>query len=81
MHLKGYWGLGFRVRVSGLGFGVWGLGFMRIPQPVIVAIVNNKDYIRVLFYSYDTTITGWGVLVRDTRVLGLRGSGVLGFSA
>ena len=34
------------------------------PHPVIVAIRDNKDYTRVPFYSYYTTITGWGVLQR-----------------
>ena len=33
------------------------------PHPVIVTIMDNKDYIRVLFYSYYTTNTGWGVLL------------------
>ena len=33
------------------------------PHPVIVMIRGNKDYIRVLLYSYCTTITGWGVLL------------------
>ena len=36
----------------------------RTPLPVIVTIRENKDYIRVLFYSYYTTITGWGVLLQ-----------------
>ena len=31
------------------------------PRPVIVTIMDNKDFIRVLIYSYYTTITGWGV--------------------
>ena len=31
--------------------------------PVIVTIIDNKDYIRVLLYPYYTTITGWGVLL------------------
>ena len=30
------------------------------PQPVIVTISDNRDYIRVLLYSYYNTITGWG---------------------
>ena len=30
------------------------------PHPVIVTIRDNRDYIRVLFDSYYTTITGWG---------------------
>ena len=29
-----------------------------------MTIRDNRDYIRVLLYSYYTTITGWGVLVR-----------------
>ena len=36
------------------------------PHPVIVTIRDIKDYIRVLLYSYYTTITGWGVLLRNT---------------
>ena len=40
------------------------------PYPVIVTIMDNKDYIRVLLYSYDTTITGWGVLLRDASYVG-----------
>ena len=32
------------------------------PHPVIVTIGDNRDYIRVLLYSYYTTITGWGVI-------------------
>ena len=35
------------------------------PHPVIVTIGDNRDYIRVLLYSYYTTITGWGVLLRS----------------
>ena len=30
------------------------------PHPVIVTIRDNWDYIRVLLFSYYTTITGWG---------------------
>ena len=30
------------------------------PHPVIVTIGDNRDYIRVLLYSYYTTISGWG---------------------
>ena len=33
------------------------------PQPVIVTIKDIKDYIRVLLYSYYTTITERGVLL------------------
>ena len=35
------------------------------PHPAIVTIRDDKDYIRVQFYSYYTTITGWGVLLMD----------------
>ena len=38
--------------------------FRWTPHPVIVTIRDNKDYIRVLAYSYYATITGWGVLLR-----------------
>ena len=34
------------------------------PQSVIVTIGDNRDYIRVLLYSYYTTIVGWRVLLR-----------------
>ena len=30
------------------------------PDPVIVMSGGKRDYIRVLLYSYYTTITGWG---------------------
>ena len=30
------------------------------PHPVIVATRDSKDNIRVLLYSYYTTVTGWG---------------------
>ena len=33
------------------------------PHPVIVTRSDNQYYIRVLFYSYHTTITGWVVLL------------------
>ena len=33
---------------------------------MIVTIRDNEDYSRVLFYSYYTTITGWGVLLMYT---------------
>ena len=42
------------------------------PHPVIVTIMDNKDYSRVLLYSCYTTITGWGgppkVYVRYTGI-------------
>ena len=31
--------------------------------PVAIGIIG--DYMRVLFYSHYTTITGWGVLLRN----------------
>ena len=41
-------------------------GFVRwTPDPVVVTIRDNRDYMRVLLYYYYTTITGWGVLLRD----------------
>ena len=30
------------------------------PHPAIVTIRDNREYIRVLLYSYYTTTTGWG---------------------
>ena len=58
-------GLGFRTQ-GFLGFRV--SRFLRFeedvlggpPRPVIVTIRDHGDYIRVLLYSYYTTITGWG---------------------
>ena len=55
-------------------FGIWAsrdspalyvgiVCFRWTPHPVIVTIMDNKDNIRVLLYSYYTTITGWGVLL------------------
>ena len=32
---------------------------------LIVATGENRDYVRVLLFSYYTTITGWGVLLRN----------------
>ena len=40
----------------------------RTPHPVIGTIKDSKEYIRVLLYSYYTTITGWGVLLRYFRL-------------
>ena len=39
------------------------LHFKWTPHPVLVTIRENRDYIRVLLFSYYTTITGWGVLL------------------
>ena len=41
-----------------------GVFFRRTPHAVIVTTRDKEDYIRVLYYSYYTTITGWGVLQR-----------------
>ena len=49
--------------VSGLGGApslLPAVYFRWTPHPVIVAIGDNRDYIRVLSYSYYITITGWG---------------------
>ena len=35
------------------------------PHPVIVTIRDNRDYIGILLFSSYTTITGWGVLLKD----------------
>ena len=39
------------------------------PHPVIVTITDNKDYTRVLLYSYYTTITGCGVLLSKNKYM------------
>ena len=39
------------------------MSFRWTPHPVIVTIMDNKDYVRVFLSSYYTTITGWGVLI------------------
>ena len=44
--------------------------FRWTPHPVIVTTRENRDHIRVLLYSYYTTITGRGVLLRDTCYAG-----------
>ena len=35
--------------------------------------MDNKDYIRVLLYSYYTTLTGWGVLISHWAIKGSLG--------
>ena len=56
------WFRGLGVRPSGLGFRGWGFW---VQHRVIVTIKDKEDYIRVLLFSYYTTITGWrGVLLR-----------------
>ena len=56
---------GLDVRSRSLSAGIrYTLG--ERPHPVLVTIRDNRDYIRVLLYSYYTTITGWGVLLRYT---------------
>ena len=44
---------------ASLGLGDYELG--ALPHPLIVSIKDNGNYIRVLSYSYYTTITGWEV--------------------
>ena len=51
-----------------------GIYVRRRPHPVI-SMGGNRDYIRVLLYSYYTTITGWGVLLTYTG--GSHNGGVL----
>ena len=51
---NGSYYLGFRVEIR------------RTPHPVIVAVRDTSNCIRVLLYSYYTTITGWGVLLSCT---------------
>ena len=36
-----------------------------------MTIRDNRDNIRVLYYSYYTTITGWGVLLRFRVLIGM----------
>ena len=53
------------------------LYLMRTPHPVIVIIGDNRDYTRVLLYSFYTTLTGRGVLLTYTlctRVVGSLGT-------
>ena len=70
------WGVALQVLVKKGPLGI----HLVDPHPVIVAIRdnNNKDYIRVLLYSFYTTITLWGVLLRNalslTRVLTKQGT-------
>ena len=59
----GFRGLGFRVQGSGLTFPTSG----GPPHLVIVVIMGNGDYVRVLLYSDYATITGWGVLLISTN--------------
>ena len=47
----------------------------RTPHPVIVTIMDYKDDIGVVSYSYYTTITGWGVLLTNLRLSRIWGSG------
>ena len=48
------------------GDSLFGVYIRRTPHPVIVTIRDNRDHIRVLLYSYHTTIAGWGVLLKYT---------------
>ena len=38
----------------------WDFGKVDPKHLAIVTIRDNKDYVRVPFYSYYTNITGWG---------------------
>ena len=38
------------------------------PHPVVVTRRHDRDYIKVLLYSYYTTIAGGGVLLRNASV-------------
>ena len=40
-----------------------GLKIYSLGGPPTQTIRDNRDYIRVLLYSYYTSITGWGVLL------------------
>ena len=55
-------------RCGGAASRVW---VSRTRHSVIAANRDNKDYTKVLLYSYYTTITGRGVLLR-CRLLGLK---------
>ena len=53
-----------------IGILVWGkVSSLRwIPQALSVSARANKDYVRVLSYSYYSTIAGWGVnLIRSSH--------------
>ena len=51
--------------ILGLNSGYIGIILGGPPHPVIVTIRDTSNYIRVLLYSYYTTITGWGVHLGD----------------
>ena len=62
-----------RVRLRGLNdyqSMSFEVNFRWTPHPVIVTIRNSGGYIRVLLYSYYTTIPGSGVLLRYNVALG-----------
>ena len=52
------WGVGSRIKGSGYRLG-------GPPNPVLVTIRDNNDYVKVLLDSCYTTITGWGVHLRS----------------
>ena len=45
---------------KGPGTQILGVKVRWTPHPVIATIRDNRDYIKVLLYSYYATITGWG---------------------
>ena len=53
---------------------LWLLGYKVAPHPVIVTIGDNRDHIRVLLYSYVTTITGWGRVQVSREEFGAAGA-------
>ena len=57
-------GVGLLIDTTQKDSGMTLICFRWIPHPVMVAIGDNKDSIRVLLDSYYTTITGWGVLLK-----------------
>ena len=44
---------------------LWDFGKVGPKHLVIVTIRDNKDYVRVPFYSYYTQFTGWGGPPKD----------------
>ena len=49
------------------------IGLRWTPHPKIVTIGATRDHIKVLLYSFYTTVTGWGVLTSsylNSRLLG-----------
>ena len=68
-HLSAFWKLWRQWDPDGMPRVPLNSGFYIrwAPHPIVVTIRDNKDYIRVLLYSYYITITGWGVLLKFYR--------------